>query len=94
MEMGTLKGLLSVITMHRFFLYIFLNLIEKKIRDQINRVGKEVATRAFGVAIQTNPSLNAINNTVGAVQDYRKGEDVSEIMKHRYKFNFYFDFLF
>ncbi|XP_055311316.1 uncharacterized protein LOC129574033 [Sitodiplosis mosellana] len=36
-----------------------------------------------GAAIQANPTVSAIKNTLGAIKDYRNGEEISDIVKER-----------
>lgn len=42
-----------------------------------------IVKNIVGAAIQANPTVSAIKNTVGAVQDYRDGEEISDIVIDR-----------
>lgn len=43
-----------------------------------------MASGIFSTAIRANPTVSTLTNTVGAIQDYRNGETVSNIVKQRF----------
>lgn len=46
-------------------------------------VGEITVTKALTAVLQANPTVSAIKNTIAAVQDYRNGEEIKDIMKDR-----------
>lgn len=45
---------------------------------------KEDIENAVITAVATDPTMNIVKNTLGAIQDYQHGEPIEEIVKDRY----------
>lgn len=43
-----------------------------------------MASGILSTAIKANPTVSTLTNTVGAIQGYRNGETVSNIVKQRF----------
>lgn len=52
--------------------------------DQAKPMIKEDIENAVITAVATDPTMNIVKNTLGAIQDYQHGEPIEEIVKDRY----------
>lgn len=48
----------------------------------------KIAQEVLSTAVKANPTVSTITNTLGAIQDFRNGETVSDIVKDRFDIGF------